>query len=77
MTGQCPGCHPVLRHPQRTQQGLGTLTAAFTVANSTTALPVFLLETNKLSTSPYCGKKERKEGKLITEPGETSGSFIK
>lgn len=34
------------------------LTAALTVANSTTAVPAFLLESTKLSTSPYCGDKE-------------------
>lgn len=33
------------------------LTAAFTVANSTTAVPAFFLESTRLSTSPYCGDK--------------------
>lgn len=34
------------------------LTAALTVANSTTAVPVFLLESTRLSTSPYYGDTE-------------------
>lgn len=41
----------------------GVLTAALTDANSTTALPFFLLDTMRFKTSPYYKTQKREQGK--------------
>ena len=57
------GTHRTKSLPWNGRAGSGSpaphtaLTAALTVANSTTAVPAFFLESTRLSTSPYCGDK--------------------